>query len=104
MGASEEQLAILAANHITHVSYVLTLYSVAFLLFIFVAMQLHIYASSARPIDESNSRTIGFKDEVAVSGGMNGHAGNRIRDAEEFELEGLMSDDDDHIDVGVTGR
>lgn len=32
-----------------------------------------------------------------ANGGLNGHAGHvdrRVRDAEEFELEGLMSDDE----------
>ena len=32
-----------------------------------------------------------------VNGGLNGHAGHgdrRVRDAEEFELDGLMSDDE----------
>ena len=37
---------------------------------------------------------------VAAERGMNGHADRRARDAEEFELEGLISeaDDDDEED------
>lgn len=38
------------------------------------------------------------KPSVAVAGGMNGHADRRVHDAEEFELEGLISDDDDGED------
>ena len=34
MGATEEQMAMLAGAHVTHVSYILILYSLAFLLFL----------------------------------------------------------------------
>lgn len=34
MGATEEQMALLSDAHVTHVSYVLILYSVAFLLYL----------------------------------------------------------------------
>jgi hypothetical protein len=34
MGATEEQMQILADAHVTHVSYVFILYSIAFLLFL----------------------------------------------------------------------
>ena len=34
MGATEEQMAVLASAHVTHVSYILILYSLAFLLFL----------------------------------------------------------------------
>lgn len=33
MGATEEQMALLAGAHVTHVSYVLILYSIAFLMY-----------------------------------------------------------------------
>ena len=82
-------MAMLAGAHVSHVSYILLLYSVAFLMFLFVCMLLHLYATHAWPAD-------------AKVNGVNGHAvnghvvdGRRVRDAEEFELEGLMSDDDD---------
>ena len=34
MGATEEQMKILSDAHITHVSYILIIYSIAFLLFL----------------------------------------------------------------------
>ena len=40
-----------------------------------------------------------------ANGGLNGHAGHvdrRVRDAEEFELEGLMSDDEVAEDGAAT--
>ena len=91
MGATEEQMAMLATAHVSHVSYILILYSVAFLMFLFVCMLLHLYATHAWPLDPK-TKTISVNGHVA-----NGHAvdGSRVRDAEEFELEGLMSDDDD---------
>ena len=104
MGATEEQMVLLSANHVSHVSYVLILYSIAFLLFLFVSMLLHLYANSTWPLkSKSAAKTNGvpFKEEAdGVNGGVlgnghltNGHLG-RVRDAEEFELEGLMSEDD----------
>ncbi|KAG8532087.1 uncharacterized protein KY384_003724 [Bacidia gigantensis] len=91
MGATEEQMAMLATAHVTHVSYILLLYSISFLLFLFVAMLLNMYASHVWPID---------RNPVVLpkaNGRANGHIradSQRLRDAEEFELEGLMSDDE----------
>lgn len=104
MGATEEQMALLATAHVSHVSYILILYSISFLLFLFVAMLLHLYATYAWPIDASQMK-------VAANGVItNGHVpgqsvDRRVRDAEEFELEGLMSEDEDpEIDSSVQGR
>lgn len=159
MGATEEQMTLLSAAQITHVSYILILYSIAFLLYLFVNILLHIFATYTWPDDESNgqialakqmkskgthSRNVSFvprglgvemrgvgtrtgsaapspfldipeDDEEARQ--MNGHArptpkprmpkrahrvtdSQQVRDAEEFELEGLISDvDDDAEDV-----
>ncbi|KAL9014850.1 MAG: hypothetical protein Q9173_000517 [Seirophora scorigena] len=97
MGATEEQMALLSNAHVSHVSYILILYSISFLLFLFVAMLLHLYASHAWPLEPAST-----KGEIAGANGaprMNGHIERRMKDAEEFELEGLMSDDDD----GVSG-
>lgn len=170
MGATEEQMAYLSSAHVTHVSYVLILYSIAFLLYLFVNILLHIYATHTWPDDESNgqralaaqmrtqnpsarshSRNVSFAvaDNMGMSGlGMrnvgsrassamaspfldvpdnveelrnnggnaNGYVkkGNgaprmpkqhkvtdsqQVRDAEEFELEGLISDVDEDADV-----
>ncbi|KAL9061890.1 MAG: hypothetical protein Q9206_000228 [Seirophora lacunosa] len=98
MGATEEQMALLSNAHVSHVSYILILYSISFLLFLFVAMLLHLYASHAWPLEPAST-----KGEMAGANGaprMNGHIERRMKDAEEFELEGLMSDDDDN---GVSG-
>lgn len=89
MGATEEQMALLSDHHVTHVSYILLLYSIAFLMFLFVCMLLHLYSSYASPIDPKMSAANGHLS--------NGHVieASRVRDAEEFELEGLMSDEED---------
>ncbi|KAF2823799.1 hypothetical protein CC86DRAFT_457436 [Ophiobolus disseminans] len=96
MGATEEQMQLLHDAHVTHVTYVLILFSVAFLMFLFVNMLLHLYAVHAwgqsSKFDAEAPRTNGL-----ANGHANGYvrADRRIRDAEEFELAGLDSDDDD---------
>lgn len=125
MGATEEQMHLLSDANVTHVSYILILYSVAFLLYLFVNILLYVFASHVWPDDESNglrelhsSRRGGDRGMDGPSGlharkastlaglGMNGSATNgtptlprhrvsdnqQVRDAEEFELEGLISD------------
>ncbi|KAH7051027.1 putative integral membrane protein [Macrophomina phaseolina] len=98
MGATEEQMALLSDAHVTHVSYVLILYSMSFLLYLFVNMLLHIYATWAWPESTKPDPETG-----RLNGHINGHARRpfsrsveqRLRDAEEFELEGLISDDEE---------
>ena len=95
MGATEEQMALLSGAHVSHVSYVLILYSIAFLLFLFVQVLVNLYASYAWPL---NPAVATKKDGMEGANGApiaNGHMDRRMRDAEEFELEGLMSDDED---------
>lgn len=90
MGATEEQMNLLTNAGVSHVSYILLLFSISFLLFLFVCMLLHLYASYAWPLDATQPK-------LTANGGLNGHVGHvdrRVRDAEEFELEGLMSDDE----------
>jgi hypothetical protein len=91
MGATEEQMNLVAAAGIDHVAYILILYSMAFLVFLFVNLLVHLYDRSADP-------TV-LNKEVVTNGRQreNGHAveDRQLRDAEEFELEGLMSDDED---------
>ena len=153
MGATEEQMEYLSGAGVTHVAYILILYSIAFLLYLFVNVLLHIYATFTWPDDESNgqialaksmkakgthSRSVSFVPGLGVemrgTGSrassaapspfldvpeemQNGHArpkpkpripkrahrvtdSQQVRDAEEFELEGLISDvDDDAEDV-----
>lgn len=134
MGATEEQMRLLSDAHVTHVSYILVLYSFAFLLYLFVNVLLHIYAVHAWPDSNSNgrkesrmlSRSISRSASTAAglrrsrylkrrcsitqpTGEMNGGLPNgkvrmprhrqtdsqQIRDAETFELEGLISDVED---------
>ncbi|KAF7514410.1 hypothetical protein GJ744_000180 [Endocarpon pusillum] len=138
MGATEEQMKLLSDAHVTHVSYILILYSFAFLLYLFVNVLLHIYAVHAWPDSNSNgrresrmlSRSISRSASAAgglrrsgisrrqfsttdVTDGMNGGLSNgkirmprhrqtdsqQIRDAETFELEGLISDVEDDEDT-----
>ncbi|RAH83891.1 hypothetical protein BO86DRAFT_334184 [Aspergillus japonicus CBS 114.51] len=115
MGATEEQMQLLSDAGITHVSYVLILYSIAFILFLFVNVLLHIYAAHAWPESTkppSRSRSSSFADDAGESAPgykpnqpngrfLNGHArsaseNQHVHDAEEFELQGLISDEEDN--------
>lgn len=128
MGATEEQMALLSDAHVTHVSYVLILYSVAFLLYLcpspplcapislkhaltqfaVVNMLLHVYATWAWPESTKPDPESGRQLNGNLNGNLNGHprrghansrsVEQRLRDAEEFELEGLISDDEAGLD------
>lgn len=125
MGATEEQMQLLNDAGITHVSYVLILYSIAFILFLckppppslttyplptttnknpVVNVLLHIYAIHAWPDESSDNNPSGTKYASVNGNGnanyMNGRArstfeAQRIHDAEAFELQGLISEDED---------
>ena len=120
MGATEEQIAILAAAHVTHVSYILLIFSAAFLLFLFVCVLLHIYAQATWPLDSAD-----HKKQDIRSKRLNGGIAlpdtpiavkkqrqrprdtdldlERAKGVEEFELEGLMSEEEDgetSVDAG----
>lgn len=94
MGATEEQMSLIADSGIDHVAYVLILYSLAFLMFLFANVLVHIY-------DRGVNGTIAPKalNGHAVQGthrqGVSSVDERRLRDVEEFELDGLMSDDED---------
>ena len=123
MGATEEQMKLLSEADVTHVSYILILYSIAFLLYLFVNILLYVYAAHAWPEDESNGTrgnhnhqrgrsTVGASHSRKVSTlNLNGNGviprpvngsvrlpnhrntdSQQVRDAEEFELEGLISE------------
>ncbi len=47
-------MSLLSTHSVTHVSYVLLIYSVAFLMYLFVNILLHIYAQAMWPDDDSN--------------------------------------------------
>lgn len=103
MGATEEQMTLVSDAGITHVSYVLVLYSFAFLLFLFTNMLLHLYAvNSAPPVPPKDN------GEPVRAPRMNGHTrgsdSRQIRDAEEFELEGLMSEDEGPESPSTLGK
>ncbi|GFF21976.1 protein YTP1 [Aspergillus udagawae] len=112
MGATEEQMQLLHNAGITHVSYVLILYSIAFILFLFVNILLHIYAvhawpNSAKP--SAHSRSSSTTDPVQDSAFINGHArsaseSQQVHDAEAFELQGLISDEEDEDMPGNRSR
>ncbi|RHZ71690.1 hypothetical protein CDV55_107870 [Aspergillus turcosus] len=112
MGATEEQMQLLHDAGVTHVSYVLILYSIAFILFLFVNILLHIYAvhawpNSAKP--SARSRSSSTTDPVQDSTFMNGHArsaseAQQVHDAEAFELQGLISDEEDEDAPGHRNR
>jgi hypothetical protein len=123
-------MEFLSNANVTHVSYILILYSISFLLYLFVNILLHIFAVHTWPDDESNGRRTDNSRSASVapiprstgatpmlghqkrfSASMNGSASaapngtvriprhrttdsQQVRDAEEFELEGLISDDD----------
>ena len=56
-------------------------------------MLLNLYASHAWPIDASKTKLVA--NGRPINGHVPGHSSDsRVRDAEEFELEGLMSDED----------
>ncbi|GES66937.1 integral membrane protein [Aspergillus terreus] len=103
MGATEEQMQLLHQAEITHVSYILILYSIAFILFLFVNVLLHIYAVHAWPESTKPSHareSLDAEPEQRPSRFMNGHArstaeAQHINDAEAFELQGLISDEEE---------
>lgn len=124
MGATEEQMVLLSSAHVTHVSYILILFSIAFLLFLFTIILLHLYAVHAfpppaapLPADSGYDRaTTGSSSgstavdadveaqRLPAHGGLNGHAAGagvsdaerrRVKDAQEYELDALISDESD---------
>lgn len=102
MGATEEQMQLISDANITHVSYILVLYSFAFIIFLFVNMLLHFYAVNSAPALPPKD----FERPPRIPR-INGHRpteSRQIRDAEEFELEGLMSDDDGPSSPSTLGK
>ncbi|KAH8647071.1 hypothetical protein BGZ60DRAFT_424047 [Tricladium varicosporioides] len=103
MGATEEQMQLISNAGIDHVSYILVLYSFAFLIFLFVNMLLHLYAVNSAPAVPPKDN-----EETERIPRMNGHSrgtdSRQIRDAEEFELEGLMSDDENPESPSTLGK
>ena len=92
MGATEEQMHLVALINMDHVSYILIMYSTAFLVFLFVNMLVSVYNRAMNASTMARNDT-GYT-EVPGRRRMNDDA-NRLRDTEEFELDGLMSDDEE---------
>jgi hypothetical protein len=102
MGATEEQMQLVSDAGISHVSYILVLYSFAFIVFLFVNMLLHLYAVNVKP--PTPPKDIERPPRLPR---MNGHRqtdSRQIRDAEEFELEGLMSEDENSGCPSTVGK
>ena len=82
MGATEEQMELLAGSGIDHVAYILILYSLAAVLFLLTMALIHVYDRANPPARKPTADGRGG-DEA------------QLRDANEFELDGLVSDDED---------
>ncbi|RDW95018.1 hypothetical protein BP5796_00781 [Coleophoma crateriformis] len=97
MGATEQQTQLISDAGISHVSYILVLYSFAFLVFLFVNMLLHLYSVNSGP-PAVPPKDVEEPERPERIPRQNGHTrgtdSRQIRDAEEFELEGLMSEDE----------
>ncbi|KAK5166239.1 uncharacterized protein LTR77_008500 [Saxophila tyrrhenica] len=109
MGATEEQMAVLSAANVTHVSYILILFSMAFLLFFFVLMLLHLYSAHMDPNKANKPSKLNGTNgpsRALPNGHARGHsaAERQLRDVQEFELEALMSDEEDAESVKMNGR
>lgn len=74
-------MELIAGSTMDHISYILILYSFAFLMFLFAHMLIHMY-------DQSSSS----EPEGVIP---NAREEEQLRDAEEFELDGLVSDEED---------
>lgn len=105
MGATEEQMSLVASSDMDHVAYILITFSLAFLMFLFANMLVTLYdRSTSTATIKLGGSGVSPSNGHAAGGvaGANGHA--TLRDAQEFELEGLMSDDDDDEDATQNGK
>lgn len=98
MGATEEQMNLVATSGMDGVSYTLILYSLAFMVFLFANMLIHLY-DRLSPQEEGGKYTNGH---IRLNSGPNEEG--RLRDAEEFELEGLTDDEDHDEGQGMLRR
>jgi hypothetical protein len=89
MGATEEQMMLVASSSMDHISYILITYSLASLMFLFVNILIGLWDRLEHPVlDTKELGANHYANGLAVENG-------QLRDAQEFELDGLMSDDDD---------
>ncbi|KAF2169944.1 hypothetical protein M409DRAFT_64357 [Zasmidium cellare ATCC 36951] len=96
MGATEEQMKALSDAGVPPVSYILVLSSGSFFLFLFVLILLHLYSTNKnssntgkQPVDliDDLPRTTGYATTSSS-------ADHQAAKAEDFELHGLMSNDE----------
>lgn len=87
-------MAFVDSSSVDVVAYILMVYSLAFILFLFANLLIHLY-------DRGVNQKVPAKDIHGNVQGGNGHAvgsaadDRRLRDAEEFELDDMMSDEED---------
>lgn len=96
MGATEQQMSLIDGSSMDVISYILILYSLAFLVFLFANMLIHLYDRLSNPPLDTKGFTNGHTH-------LNGRAveDGHIRAAEEFELDGLSTDDEDDERQGM---
>jgi hypothetical protein len=89
-GATEEQMSLVANSSMDHVSYILILFSLASLVFLFANMLIHLWDRLSNPALNTKDFNNGYTH-------VNGHAveDGELRDAQEFELGELVSDDEE---------
>lgn len=89
MGATEEQMQLVASSSMDHISYILITYSLASLMFLFANMLIGLWDRLAHPVlDTKELGSNRYANGLTVEDG-------QMRDAQEFELDGLTSDDED---------
>lgn len=101
MGATEEQMALVESSNMDHVAYILILFSMAALVFLFANICIYLW-------DRGMSARAAEGTKLYSNGHANGHANGHtllpngraledqhIDDAQEFELDGLVSDEED---------
>jgi hypothetical protein len=94
-GATEQQMALIDGSSMDVISYILITYSLAFLMFLFANMLIHLHDRLSNPPLDTKGFTSGTH--------LNGRAveDGQIRAAEEFELDGLSTDDEDDERQGM---
>jgi hypothetical protein len=92
MGATEEQMELVENSSMDHVSYTLVLFSLAFIVFLFANMLIHIYDQHTHASNDAAGSS--SNGGIRLSRDRRVEEAN-IRAAEEFELDGLSSDDED---------
>lgn len=97
MGSNGEQMDLVSESGMDGVAYILILYSLAFMAFLFITVLISVYDCAMAP--DSPDKEV---PEGRLGPRLNGAV--PVRDAQEFELEGLMSDDDDDDTPGSKGR